>query len=113
MVLCQVSARLRSGVRDTDTVVRLAGDEFTVVLEGLVEGEASARIVAEKLLAHIQVPVALEHGTAAVSASIGIAVYLPGTMVGADQLINSADAAMYEAKHAGKSRVVVYHSAAE
>ena len=112
MVLCQISARLRSGVRDTDAVVRLAGDEFTVVLEGLADGEASACIVAEKLLAQIQVPIVLEHGTAAVSASIGIAVYLPGTMLGADQLINSADAAMYEAKHAGKSRVMVYHSAA-
>ncbi|MGL4604875.1 MAG: PAS domain S-box protein [Iodobacter sp.] len=113
MVLCQISARLRSGVRDTDTVVRLAGDEFTVVLEGLLEGESSACIVAEKLLAQIQLPVALEKGSAVVSASIGIAVYLPGTMVGADQLINSADAAMYAAKHAGKSRVMVYHSAAE
>jgi diguanylate cyclase (GGDEF)-like protein len=111
IVLCQISSRLCSSVRDTDTVVRLAGDEFTVVLEGLIEGEATACMVAEKLLSQIQVPVVLDNGTAVVSASIGIAIYLPGTTVSPDRLINSADTAMYEAKHAGKSRVRVYRSA--
>ncbi|MFC7420056.1 PAS domain S-box protein [Iodobacter arcticus] len=106
-VLCATAQRLRESVRDTDTVVRLAGDEFTLILEGLNGGILDAYVLAEKLLLCIQEPILFGESTAHVSASIGITLYSPGTEKTPDQLVNTADAAMYEAKRAGKSRVCV------
>ncbi|QBC44106.1 PAS domain S-box protein [Iodobacter fluviatilis] len=106
-VLCAVAQRLRESVRDTDTVVRLAGDEFTLILEFLSGGVQDARLLAEKLLLRIQEPIFIGKNTAHVSASIGITLYLPGSEITPNQLVSTADAAMYEAKRAGKSRVCV------
>jgi diguanylate cyclase (GGDEF)-like protein/PAS domain S-box-containing protein len=106
-VLCAVAQRLRESVRDTDTVVRLAGDEFTLILEFLSGGVQDARLLAEKLLLRIQEPIFIGKNTAHVSASIGITLYLPGSETTPNQLVSTADAAMYEAKRAGKSRVCV------
>jgi diguanylate cyclase (GGDEF)-like protein/PAS domain S-box-containing protein len=106
-VLCAVAQRLRESVRDTDTVVRLAGDEFTLILEFLSGGVQDARLLAEKLLLRIQEPILIGKNTAHVSASIGITLYLPGSETTPNQLVSTADAAMYEAKRAGKSRVCV------
>jgi len=106
-VLCAVAQRLRESVRDTDTVVRLAGDEFTLILEFLSGGVQDARLLAEKLLLRIQEPIFIGKNTAHVSASIGITLYFPGSEITPNQLVSTADAAMYEAKRAGKSRVCV------
>ncbi|MEJ2793641.1 sensor domain-containing diguanylate cyclase [Iodobacter sp. LRB] len=106
-VLCAVAQRLRQSVRDTDTVVRLAGDEFTLILEFLGGGIQDAWQLAEKLLLRIQEPIFIGENTAHVSASIGLTLYLPGSETTPNQLVSTADAAMYEAKRAGKSRVCV------
>jgi diguanylate cyclase (GGDEF)-like protein/PAS domain S-box-containing protein len=106
-VLCAVAQRLRESVRDTDTVVRLAGDEFTLILEFLSGGIQDAQRLAEKLLLRIQAPILIGENTAHVSASIGLTLYLPGSETTPNQLVSTADAAMYEAKRAGKSRVCV------
>ncbi|MCX7205377.1 MAG: PAS domain S-box protein [Proteobacteria bacterium] len=106
-VLCAVAQRLRESVRDTDTVVRLAGDEFTLILEFLSGGIQDAQRLAEKLLLRIQEPILIGKNTAHVSASIGLTLYLPGSETTPNQLVSTADAAMYEAKRAGKSRVCV------
>ena len=101
-----IAALLRQCVRETDTVVRLAGDEFTVLLEGLVNGLVDARMIAEKLLVAIAQPISTSHGFACVNASIGIALYAPGSGKDAAQLMREADSLMYQAKRAGKGRVM-------
>lgn len=102
-LLQEMARRLSDCVRKTDAVARLGGDEFTLVLEGLSGREAVVEVT-EKLLASISIPVLIGSAIAQVSASIGIALYLPGSDRSPDQLVNAADAAMYEAKRAGKSR---------
>lgn len=106
-VLRVVASRLRDCIRQTDTAVRLGGDEFTVVLENLRHGITDANHMAEKILAVIQRPIPLGSMAVTISASIGIVLHEPNDTNTADQLVNRADAAMYEAKRAGKSRVCI------
>jgi diguanylate cyclase (GGDEF)-like protein/PAS domain S-box-containing protein len=106
-VLRVVAARLRECIRQTDTAVRLGGDEFTVVLENLRHGITDANHMAEKILAVIQRPIPLGSMAVTISASIGIVLHEPNDTNTADQLVNRADAAMYEAKRAGKSRICI------
>ena len=102
-LLRKIACRLSDCVRQTDAVARLAGDEFTVLLEGLSGGRDAAIGVAEKLLASIALPIQIGEASIKISASIGIALHISGTAVTPDQLVNAADTAMYEAKRAGKS----------
>lgn len=104
-VLKEIAHRLRARVRQTDSVARLAGDEFVVLLEGLPQGMADARAVAEELLADLRRPIPVTGGTAQLSASIGIALHAQGNESTPEQLVKRADLAMYEAKRAGKDRV--------
>lgn len=107
-LLCEIARRLTECVRQTDSVARLAGDEFTVLLEGLsTEGREEAVGIAEKLLASIRQPVRIGNVTVQVSASIGIAFHMAGMGVSPAQLLKFADLAMYEAKRAGKSTICV------
>jgi diguanylate cyclase (GGDEF)-like protein/PAS domain S-box-containing protein len=104
-LLRQVAARLRQCIRATDTAARLGGDEFTIVLTDLEQADA-ADAVARKLVAHLAEPVLLGEITANVTASIGIALYRPEWPANLDMgmaLLRRADAAMYEAKRAGKN----------
>ncbi|MGE6168570.1 PAS domain S-box protein [Aeromonas media] len=107
-VLRVIGTRLQESIRQTDTAVRLGGDEFTILLENIKHGTTDADIVAHKILDAIQQPIQLDSTTGAISASIGIAVYHADNMISADQLISQADSAMYEAKNAGKARVCVH-----
>ena len=102
-LLREIARRLSDCVRQTDAVARLAGDEFTVLLEGLSGGRDAAVGVAEKLLATIRLPVQIGVASIQISASIGIALHMAGMEVSPDQFVNAADTAMYEAKRAGKS----------
>ncbi|WP_343864751.1 diguanylate cyclase domain-containing protein [Caenispirillum bisanense] len=104
MLLQGVAQRLRGCVRDSDTVARVGGDEFVVVSLGSGSPEAAAT-VADKLLAALTPPFALGIGEASIGASIGIALASgrePEQPVPAQALLDAADHAMYEAKHAGK-----------
>lgn len=99
-VLEQVADRLRDTVRDQDTVSRLGGDEFTVLLEsvGSVEHVESA---ARRVAASFRPPFELETNNVTVDASIGIAIHSAEQLdegVDADALIRRADRAMYQAK---------------
>ena len=96
-----VAARIQKVLRSVDVVSRLGGDEFLVVLPDL-ESEQGPIPVAEKLLAAVSEPVALEGQSLSVSPSIGIAVF-PRDGSSADTLIKNADAAMYLAKDRGRS----------
>ncbi|MGI4846944.1 MAG: diguanylate cyclase domain-containing protein, partial [Janthinobacterium lividum] len=105
-LLRQFGARIVDAVRTTDTVARLAGDEFVVLLENLVEPFDSDG-VGRKILPRLRRPFELKTVTVNLSASIGIAVHVPGSGEDRDALLARADRAMYDAKRAGKNNVVV------
>lgn len=106
MLLCEMAGRLTACLRQTDSVARLGGDEFTVLLEGLSgNARAEAGAIAEKLLESIQIPVPIGAASTRISASIGLAFYLPDCAASPDSLVKDADMAMYHAKHTGKSRI--------
>jgi diguanylate cyclase (GGDEF)-like protein len=99
-LLLQFGDRLTRSLRIRDTVGRLSGDEFAVIL--LIEdGEGGAARVAEKLGAVLRVPFDINGTTVSLSASIGIALH-PDDAIDPDQLLDQADAAMYGAKQAGR-----------
>ena len=99
-VLKIISARLKASTRDDDTVSRHGGDEFLYLLTE-VESEQDLTLVAEKLIASIQLPcsVNVENNQISLntSASVGIAIF-PKDGTTAEALVNSADRAMYRAK---------------
>ena len=99
-----VAERLLATVRGVDTVARLAGDEFTVILEGLAE-PADAEEVAMKLVEALRPPMRIGDDLVGVSTSVGLAV-LGEADLDAAALLARADQALYEAKRAGRDRYV-------
>ena len=99
-LLQQIACRLKDCVRESDTVARMSGDEFVLILEKLALPE-HALIVAEKLRLNLSQPVVIDGHTLNVSPSIGIAVY-PEHGEQAQQLLNHADTAMYRMKNSGR-----------
>ena len=101
-LLITVAQRLNHCLRNSDTVSRLGGDEFTVILRAIPNLQAPAT-VAEKILVTLGEPIVLEGHMMKISASIGISVY-PTNSQDIEGLIKLADNAMYRAKHLGKNR---------
>ena len=95
-VLQEVARRIQAVLRETDTVARMGGDEFALVLAG-VGDEAGAGIVAQKIIDSTVKPIVIGGHTLDVGASIGIAL-APLHGEGGEDLMRRADAAMYEAK---------------
>ena len=96
-VLVAVAARIRAQLREQDLVARLGGDEFAILLSPLHRLEDAQRI-AEKIIASMDAPIALPGDTHVLtSLSIGIAIY-PDHGATPGNLLNAADAAMYQAK---------------
>ena len=102
LLLMTVAQRLNNCLRGSDTVCRLGGDEFTIILRRIPKRRVAAKI-ADKILKSITEPISLEGHNARVSASIGISIY-PGTANNSETLLKKADAAMYLAKRSGKNR---------
>jgi diguanylate cyclase (GGDEF)-like protein len=100
-VLVAVSNRLRSAVREYDTVARLGGDEFAILLDTL-DDTVEAETVARRVLASLAPPVRVAEQDLVVTASMGISVFPDGGDA-ADDLLRSADRAMYRAKRAGRN----------
>ncbi|SHH00382.1 diguanylate cyclase domain-containing protein [Massilia sp. CF038] len=98
-VLIRFAQTLSQCVRKTDTVARLAGDEFIILAEELLGGDSDAVIVAEKIIAALLAQPALNAALGQISASIGIVMLRPGDS--ADDLLARADRAMYSAKKRG------------
>jgi diguanylate cyclase (GGDEF)-like protein len=107
-LLRQVATRLRSCVRDEDTIARMGGDEFVVLVEGLgiqpLEAAQQAEAVAEKILATLRPGYRLFANDFRCSASIGAAVFSGRETMGGD-LVRMADIAMYQAKKAGRDSI--------
>lgn len=103
MALQRFARELRGAVRETDSAARLAGDEFTVILENLVQPQQDSALVAGKLLQQIATIRSIAGVAVTLSSSIGIALYDGGHDSSANTLLNAADQAMYQAKRAGKN----------
>ena len=101
-LLRSVAERLQAVVRDEDTVARIGGDEFTVVLPEVKDAPAAAR-VAEKLIEAFRAPFAVAGHEVHATASLGITLF-PDDATDADALIQHGDTAMYHAKTQGKDR---------
>jgi diguanylate cyclase (GGDEF)-like protein len=99
--LLEVGRRATLTLRKGDTVARLAGDEFAIVLPQIAQS-ANAGQLATRLLNELAEPLSLNDRPVYLSASVGIALY-PNDGADAEQLIASADAAMYHAKRNGRS----------
>ncbi len=106
-----VGERLRTVVRPEDTVARLGGDEFGLLLEELTSVD-QALTVASRAIAAVAAPMELGGRAATASLSVGVAFRAVADAT-ADELLHEADTAMYEAKLAGKRRVVQYADAAD
>lgn len=109
MALAEVARRLSSIVRQVDTLARVGGDEFVIVMEGL-EGDLTATemavvAVSNKCIAAIQQPMMIKGKDVQLDVSIGIAVGNGSSSV--EALMSSADNAMYAAKKAGRGRHVM------
>lgn len=105
-LLRQFGQRLAQGIRKTDMVARLAGDEFVVVLEMLSDA-LDAEETARKLLARLKEPFVLRSTVVTVGASIGVALHRPGDPPDLDAWLARADHAMYAVKRTGKNGVAM------
>lgn len=97
-----VAARLKRSVRGSDTVARLAGDEFVVAIQGVAKREDAERL-AEKVLQTLSQTFQIEGNELQIAASLGIAVF-PDDGENPEPLLQCADTAMYEAKKNGRGR---------
>jgi diguanylate cyclase (GGDEF)-like protein len=105
-LLRQIAARLRAAVRPGDSVGRLSGDEFAILLPGL-ESDGDADRLAERVLRCFDQPFRVEGHDVVMHTSVGVALHR-GVPTTADELIRSADGAMYQHKERryGITRVV-------
>ena len=108
-LLVTLSHRMKGALREGDTLARIGGDEFIVVIANLDHVE-DKKYVFNRLLKAAAEPVNIGDIVIQVSASIGVTIY-PMDGVGADQLMRHADQAMYVAKQSGKNRYHVFDTA--
>jgi diguanylate cyclase (GGDEF)-like protein/PAS domain S-box-containing protein len=100
-LLKEVAVRLQSTVRTGDTVARISGDEFAIVLADLARPEDAA-LVAQKVIDHLAAAIEVHGNEVFVTASVGVALF-PGDGTDAEALLGAADAAMYRAKQSGRN----------
>ncbi|MBK1731623.1 putative bifunctional diguanylate cyclase/phosphodiesterase [Thiococcus pfennigii] len=100
LVLCEVAARLTALVRPDETVARLSGDEFAVLIESDTGIETRASLMAERIIDALARPLALAGQQLFISASIGIATY-PNDGDDVARLMQNCDAALYQARESG------------
>lgn len=105
-LLSQVADRIRSALRASDTVARMGGDEFTVILATLKERSDAAH-VAKNIIALLSKPIIIGTSVCEIGASIGICIY-PDDGDNAEKLLHGADTAMYEVKRNGKNNYGFY-----
>lgn len=100
-VLIEIARRLRTCVRESDTLARIGGDEFVLLLGNLESSEDCLRVV-DKAIAAVVEPIRLDSGTFSVTTSVGIAVW-PHDGADGETLMRNADVAMYHAKNSGRN----------
>ena len=107
-VLIESASRLKSIIRDEDTLARLGGDEFTIILKDVTSVQ-SASTVAPKIVTIMKEPLKIKGHTLFKSSSIGISMF-PVDATSEDNLIKFADTAMYRAKDEGRDNFQFYSS---
>jgi diguanylate cyclase (GGDEF)-like protein/hemerythrin-like metal-binding protein/PAS domain S-box-containing protein len=107
-----VASRLQVCIREMDTVARIGGDEFAIILNDVGQCE-DARNVAEKIVRSLALPIKLDASAdCQIGVSIGIATY-PLNGLEIDKLMHAADSAMYESKAHGNNRITFYSELAD
>ncbi|MXS81639.1 EAL domain-containing protein [Nitrosomonas oligotropha] len=106
-MLCLVAQRMLSVLRQSDTLGRLGGDEFIVIVTN-AESRDALVTVAEKILECLSHPIVINNMEVIPSCSIGISAY-PDHSLHPDELVQMADTAMYEAKNKGRNSYAFYH----
>ena len=107
-LLQEVGHRLSACLRNGDTIGRVGGDEFVIILSNLLRDEDSALVV-QKLMTALDSPILLDGMETFVTISVGIALYPRDALTG-EMLIKNADTAMYTAKDAGRNNYQFYQS---
>lgn len=105
-ILIEFSNRIRSVIRAEDTLSRLGGDEFTLIMQNLKNPE-DAKILAEKIIAAFVKPIVLGDNALHITTSIGISLY-PDDCQSEQELLLLADKAMYRAKKDGRNKYEFY-----
>jgi len=108
VVLIEVARRFREMIRESDTVARIGGDEFVILLEELDNVEVGP-VVAEKVLECLEKPITVAERECTLGASIGLACFPDDTM-DAEELMRYADEAMYAVKTSGRNGFQRYDS---
>ncbi|MEI7843030.1 MAG: diguanylate cyclase [Gallionellaceae bacterium] len=108
LLLKKAAVRMQHCMRESDTVARIGGDEFVVLIPN-VETEEDAQLVAEKIRLSLELPFEIEGHVLNISTSIGIAIY-PEQGEDEIELSKNADLAMYFAKQSGRNTIKQYHS---
>ena len=107
-LLIELAARIADVLRPGDTVARIGGDEFTILLDGVVV-DRDATVVAERVQSSLGEPFGLDGHQIRVTASIGVSLSSP--RMSAAELLRDADIAMYDAKRRGQGRCAVFTEA--
>ncbi|MES2771218.1 MAG: EAL domain-containing protein [Pseudomonadota bacterium] len=105
-LLLEVAQRLRECVRESDTLARIGGDEFIILLTNLASASDCER-VAEKLIDSLARPINVDQNTFSITASVGIAFW-PSDGLDSETLTRNADAAMYHAKNSGRNNYQLF-----
>jgi diguanylate cyclase (GGDEF)-like protein len=105
-VLIEIANRLRRCVRESDTVARIGGDEFAVIVQDM-SGPVDAASVAQKISQAVAQPMLVQARLVQIGVSVGISVY-PKDGDSLETLLRCADAAMYAVKGSGKNRYGFY-----
>jgi diguanylate cyclase (GGDEF)-like protein len=102
-VLHEVAKVMLEETRSNDTVARVGGDEFVILVKGVEDKDKLERI-GERVIARLSVPIPFEDKTCRISASIGTVLAGSYSATDADQMLGDADAALYASKRAGRGR---------
>lgn len=106
-VLRRVAEIMLEEVRASDTVARVGGDEFTVILPN-INDESVLRGVGRRIIDRLEVPIIFDGHECRISASIGTVWIQSGPDISADEVLSDADIALYASKHAGRAQQTFY-----